>query len=211
MKGSIPFKYLGLSVGANSRSFSTWEPLLEHVKTRLNSWGKKFISFGGRIVLLNSVINAIPFFISLLKMPGKVWKRLVKIQREFLWGGVSGGQKISWVKWRSVCQPKDRGGLGVRDIRVVNVSLLAKWRWRLLIGEDTLWNEVLMEKYGNNIGDLVEGGGDVRVAISSRWWKDISNLEGGGKGIGWFNEEVERRVGNGENTKFWYDRWRGGG
>lgn len=87
-EGSIPFKYLGLPVGANPRSLTTWEPLLEHISSRLNSWGNRYISFGGRIVLLNSVINAIPiFYRSFLKMPDKVWRKLVRIQREFLWEG----------------------------------------------------------------------------------------------------------------------------
>lgn len=91
-EGNLPFKYLGLPMGANPSCVSTWESLLEHGKSRLNSWGNKYISFGGRIVLLNSVINAIPiFYLSFLKMPGKVWTSLVKIQRELLWGGVTGG------------------------------------------------------------------------------------------------------------------------
>lgn len=92
-----------------------------------------------------------------------------------------------------MCQPKEKGGLGVRDIIVVHVSLLAKWWWRLLNGENTLWKEVLIEKYGNNIGELVDGGGEFRASTTSRWWKDIINIEGSG-GISWFNEEVERRV-----------------
>ena len=92
-------------------------------------WGHKYISFGGRIVLLNTVLNAIPiFFLSFLKMPTQVWRRVVRIQREFLWGGVGRGKKISWVKWDLVCQPKRNGGVGVKDIRVMNISLLAKWR-----------------------------------------------------------------------------------
>lgn len=41
---------------------------------------------------------------------------------------MGGGKKISWVKWNSVCQQKKNGGLGVKDVIVVNVSLLAKWR-----------------------------------------------------------------------------------
>jgi len=76
-----------------------------------------------------------------------------------------------------VCQPKDKGGLEVRDIRMVNVSLLAKWRWRLLNGENMLWKEVLIAKYGNNIGELVHGLGDVMTSISPRWLKDIMNIE----------------------------------
>jgi hypothetical protein len=41
---------------------------------------------------------------------------------------VRGGNKISWVKWSVVYQNKSQGGLGVRDIKIVNLSLLAKWR-----------------------------------------------------------------------------------
>jgi hypothetical protein len=115
---------------------------LEHLGRRLNSWERKYISLGGRITLINSVLNVIPiFFLSFLKMPMKVWRRIVRIQREFLWGGVGGGRKISWVRWKSVCQHKANGGLGVRDVIVLNVSLLAKWRWRLLDGEVTLWKD----------------------------------------------------------------------
>lgn len=60
--GGIPFKYLGLPVGANPRSMSTWEPLIETIGGRLNTWSNRYISFGGRIVLLNSVLNALSIF-----------------------------------------------------------------------------------------------------------------------------------------------------
>ena len=79
-QGTIPFKYLGLPVGANLRGMSTWEPLVENLSGKLNSWFHKYISFGGRIVLLNSVLNAIPiFYLSFLKLPVQVWRRLVSI------------------------------------------------------------------------------------------------------------------------------------
>jgi len=37
-EGSLPFKYLGLPVGANTNALSTWKPHLEHLKNRLNVW-----------------------------------------------------------------------------------------------------------------------------------------------------------------------------
>jgi len=92
---------------------------------------------------------------------------------------------------------------------VVNISLLAKWRRRLLNGDKALWKEVLVEKYGENVCNVMEDGGGFRLSIASRWWKDIIHLEKNG-GLSWFNKEVERRVRNGENTKFWLCRWRGG-
>jgi hypothetical protein len=68
--------------------------LLEKIRKRLFSWRNKYISLGGRIVLINAVLNAIPvFYLSFLKMLKIVWKKLVRIQREFLWGGVRGEGK----------------------------------------------------------------------------------------------------------------------
>jgi hypothetical protein len=98
-RGMIPFKYLGLPVGANPKKLSTWEPMLKVVRGRLGSWGNKYVSLGGRIVLINAVLNAIPiFYLSYLKMPVKVWKELIKIQRTFLWAGLTKSTKTCWVK-----------------------------------------------------------------------------------------------------------------
>jgi hypothetical protein len=43
-------------------------------------------------------------------MPIKTWKKIVAIQRNFLWGGASNKSKIAWVKWVDVCRPKEEGG-----------------------------------------------------------------------------------------------------
>jgi hypothetical protein len=99
-------------------------------------------------VLINSVLNLIPiFFMSFLKMPSQVVKEVRRIQREFLWGGVKGGRKTNWISWKTVCREKKDGGLGVRDVRVVNISLLTKWRWKLLCEVPALWKQVLVAKY----------------------------------------------------------------
>jgi hypothetical protein len=99
-RGSIPFSYLGLPVGANPHRSATWDPLIEFLKKRLRSWGNRYVSLGGRIVIINSVLNVIPvFYLSFMKMPAEVLKKIIRIQREFLWGGLKGGRKISWVSW----------------------------------------------------------------------------------------------------------------
>lgn len=94
-EGCLPFKYLGLPVGANLRSMSTWEPLVETLGGRLNSWSNRYISFGGIVVLLNSMFNSIPiFYLSFLKMTVHVWRRVLRIQREFLWGVWVGARRL---------------------------------------------------------------------------------------------------------------------
>jgi len=89
----------------------------------------------------------------------------------------------------------------VKDIRVMNVSLLEKWRWKLLDGERTLWKDVLEEKYGPCVGRVFEESNYSWPRHSSLWWKDVVKVGDFGV-VGWFHSEVERRVGNGMNTSF---------
>jgi hypothetical protein len=109
--GLLPSTYLGLPVGANPRLCSTWKPMLDAFNSRLGSWGNKYISLGGRIVLINAVLNALPiFYLSYLRMPTKVWREVVKIQRRFFWSGLSNKNRMCWVKWEEICKPKKEGG-----------------------------------------------------------------------------------------------------
>jgi hypothetical protein len=110
--GSIPFIYLGLPVGDNPRRESTWKPLLESLSRKLGVWRNRFISLGGRVVLLKSVLNSIPsFYLSFLKLPLKVWKQIVKLQRNFLWG------VLNWIIRL----------LGLGGIRCVGLNRLEGW------------------------------------------------------------------------------------
>ncbi|GKV08436.1 hypothetical protein SLEP1_g20063 [Rubroshorea leprosula] len=52
--GRIPFNYLGVPIGANPNRISTWRPVIDCMRRRLDSWGGGALSFGGRIVLLNA-------------------------------------------------------------------------------------------------------------------------------------------------------------
>jgi hypothetical protein len=156
------------------------------------------------------VLNSIPiFYLSFLKIPVVVMKKIIRLQREFLWGGTNGGRRISWVKWSEVCQPRSNGGLGVRDVGKVNLSLLLKWRWKLIQGEDAIWKRVLVARYGENVRSNVHWIDHPIHNRASVWWKDLCRIdifEGGS----WFALNVVRRVGRGDSTRFWKDAWMGG-
>ena len=49
---------------------------------------------------------------------------MVSLQRRFLWGRAHDQNKIAWIKWDTVCLPKEKGGLGIKDI----LALLGKWK-----------------------------------------------------------------------------------
>lgn len=67
--------------------------------------------FAGRLVMVNSVLSSLPlFYFSFYKAPKKVIKRLVSLQRNFLWAGDADIKKISWVAWERICLPKSEGG-----------------------------------------------------------------------------------------------------
>jgi hypothetical protein len=126
-----------------------------------------------------------------------------------LWGDVKGDRKMSWVSWSTVCKAKKEGGLGVRDIKVVNTSLLAKWRWKLLNDEPALWKDVLIARYGGRAGSSVSLNGSVGGSSISVWWKDICAMEDFIASKKWLEDVVERRVGNGVSTSFWSQKWIG--
>ena len=59
-------------------------------------------------------------------------------------------RKIAWVKWEVVFHTKSEGGLGVKDLKLFNVSMLSKWAWKLLLGEgNSLWEKVVVSNYGS--------------------------------------------------------------
>jgi hypothetical protein len=137
-----------------------------------------------------------------------VWKKIRRIQREFLWGCRQGRKKTCWIKWEVVCLPKKKGGLGVRDVRAVNISLLAKWRWRLLEANNTVWQEVIKAKYGTNAVGRVDVGLECQPWYASLWWKDICSI-GANLDIHWFSRSVYKKLGNGASISFWFDSWVG--
>jgi hypothetical protein len=112
------------------------------------------------------------------------------------------------VKWNVVCRPKSSGGLGVKDIRVVNISLLSKWRWRLLTNDGSMWKEVIKGKYGDALIGRVDLGEASKPWFASTWWKDICSI-GTNIDFNWFSQAVVKKVGNGEETSFWRDIWIG--
>ena len=95
------------------------------------------------MTLINSVLTSIPiYFFSFFRVPKKVVNKLTRLQRNFLWGGVSEQNKIAWIRWETVCLPKEDGGLGVKDISSFNLSLLGKWKWKLFQNQGELWSGV---------------------------------------------------------------------
>ena len=91
-----------------------WEPVVRKVRKRLDGWKRSFLSRGGRLSLIESVLSSLPiYFLSLFKIPRNVGKEIESLMRDFLWEGCDGEVGDHLVAWKKVCLPKANGGLGV--------------------------------------------------------------------------------------------------
>ena len=59
---------------------------MERVLTKLAGWKTKFLSFVGRIVLVKSIMTAIPNYVMQgVALPAHLYDKLDRIKRDFLW------------------------------------------------------------------------------------------------------------------------------
>lgn len=101
------------------------------------------------MTLVNSVLDGIStYLMSLTPIPASVEKKIDKIRKKFLWEGDTKRRKYHLVKWSIVTKHKKEGGLGVRNLRAHNQSLLCKWLWRLNDGIKAPWKAVVEVIYG---------------------------------------------------------------
>ena len=56
-------------------------------------------------------------------------------------------RKIHWGKWEKLCEHKERGGLGFKNLERFNQALLAKSDWRVLRVPTSLGARVLKASY----------------------------------------------------------------
>lgn len=83
---------------------------MERVERRLVGWKVKFLSIGGRIILIQAVLSNLPvYFMLLYRCPMSVVNRLEKLRRDFLWQGNESKKKYHLVEWKAVCNYKKVG------------------------------------------------------------------------------------------------------
>ncbi|KAJ9709585.1 hypothetical protein PVL29_001188 [Vitis rotundifolia] len=197
-----PILYLGLPLGRNPKSGGFWDPVIERISSRLDGWQKAYLSFGGRITLIQSCLTHMPcYFLSLFKIPASVAARIERMQRDFLWSRVGEGKRDHLVRWDVVCNPKTKGGLGFRRISLRNSALLGKWLWRYSKEGSALWHQVILSIYGSH-----SNGWDANTVV--RWshrcpWKAIAQVYQD------FFKFTRFMVGDGERIRFWEDLWWG--
>ncbi|KAK1309680.1 hypothetical protein QJS10_CPA08g00451 [Acorus calamus] len=131
-EGSWP--YLGIYIQENRAYTNNSKSILQAVDARLQTWRAKSLTLAGRIVLIQSVLQAIPLYSMFAAVVKKsVAEKIDKIARSFLWGGGNKTKPIHLVCWEQVTQPKTMGGLGLRRAPLMRLAVLAYIALQFLI------------------------------------------------------------------------------
>ena len=81
---SLPMRYLGLSLTWTKMTKTNWQPVVEKLERRLEGWQTKVVSWGRRLMRLQSVLSVIPlFYLSVFKMPVGVRKQILRYDEVF--------------------------------------------------------------------------------------------------------------------------------
>lgn len=99
--------------------------------------------------------------------------------------------------WQKLCRTKELGGLGFKDLEKFNQTLLVKQAAIIVNKPDSLLAQVLKQRYFKNNSFLDCGLGS-RPSFA---WRSILH------GRELLQQGMMTRIGNGADSKVWWDRW----
>lgn len=98
--------------------------------------------------MVNSVLDSLPtYMVSLFPMPVKIEKKIDALRRKFIWQG-NEEKGISFSQMENSDNKQEGEGLGIRNLRHHNKSLMLKWLWRFSLKYQAFWRKVIVDKYG---------------------------------------------------------------
>jgi hypothetical protein len=145
----IMAKYLGIHLFLSHNKRDAFMDIKDRICSEITGWKAKLLSQAARTTLLKSVANAIPtYLMSLFLIPKSFCLEITVIMRKFWWDFPQDKKhSLSFLSWDTICQPKALVGLGIRPLKFINHSLLARLGWKLTINDTAPWVDVLKSKY----------------------------------------------------------------
>ena len=198
------FKYLGFLLKPDSYRIRDWKWLLAKIEKRLTHWSFRWLSRVGRLVLIKSVLMAIPvYWASLSWVPKGILASIDKLCKTFLWSGSNQDTVSPWVAWDKISKPKEWGGWGIKNLASFAKSLATKLAWRL-ISTESLWVSVIKRKYisQGSVLDWVRSPVKSSTNASSVWKAVVASVQLIERGLAW-------QVGNGSQVRVGCDPWVG--
>lgn len=194
----FPQIYLGLPLTCDKLKMAHFVPLIAKVDKYLSGWCSLLLSTGGRLVLLNAVLDALPAYaMGALALPPALLKAINALRRAFLWnveGRASGAKCL--VAWTSVCRPKEDGGLGIKSLSDRNACVQVKLLHRLHSGAESPWAAWAWKQIN---GPVAAG---KRTEAGAHWAALVELMP-------LYRSISKPIVGDGQRTSFWDDDWLG--
>lgn len=175
-EGHLPIKYLGMPITASRMTKMECRLLVEKFTTRIKSWTSRNISYAGTVTLMkmNTVLfGMFTFWARIFILPQEVVNEVTKVCRNFLWGGEAEYKKAPYVAWNTICQPKNQGGLGVKNLSLWNTACIAKLVWAIAQKNNHLWVKWIHNRYIKNKGWR----GYTSTGDTSWYWKKLQGVK----------------------------------
>lgn len=197
-QGALPLRYLGVPLSPKKMTRTDFQPLLDKIAARFNSWTVKHLSFAGRFQLIQAVIySTISFWASMFIIPMECINILERMCGAFLWNGAPNSARGAKIAWDSVCTPKEVGGLGLKRLADWNKVLGLKLIWLIFTAGGSLWVSWVRR---NLIGD--ENFWVLDPSRSGSWiWRALCKLRPLARPM------IHCEVGSGITASFWQDSW----
>ncbi|XP_020595580.1 uncharacterized protein LOC110035651 [Phalaenopsis equestris] len=140
-----PIKYLGTMLLSGITRQIQFEEVINKITPYLSGWTHSFLSNGGRITLLKSILTTFPSYI--LQMTNIKKSTQILLERafnRFLWSGQR--QQMHWASWQKVAKPQLAEGIGFKGINQLFQINLCKL-WIKLRAQTSLWALFMNGKY----------------------------------------------------------------
>ncbi|CAH9146737.1 unnamed protein product [Cuscuta epithymum] len=138
-KGSFPFTYLGANIHVGRTLNVHFDHILAKFDNKLAGWKHKLLSTGGRMILINHVLNSLPLYhMAVCPIPKSIFHKMERRLTDFLWDRNNDHKKHVWRRWSKCCFPILENGLGFRSLPHIQKTFFLKLLWKLANGKG-LW------------------------------------------------------------------------
>lgn len=134
---------------------------------------------------------------SIFKIPKKVLDHINQTQKDFLWIGVEDMKRMALVAQKKLCHPLQYDGLGIRNLKNMNLSLMSKLAQKIAKGVRNPWVEVIQAKYILSFSFLK----DLNLQLGSTFCNGIQCTKV------LISNPIHWLIGSGKHVNFWKDSW----